>query len=70
MDHRSKCNTYNCKTSRRKHLKNLCNLNLGKDFLDKTLKTCSIIEEIHGIGFIKILKDIKCSSKDIIFRWY
>ena len=37
-DHRLKSTTYKYKTSRRKHRKDICDLRLGKDFLDMTPK--------------------------------
>lgn len=53
MDHRLKSKTYKYKTSRRKHRKDICDLGLGKDFLDMTPKIWSIKEDTDNLNFIK-----------------
>ena len=53
MDHRLKSTTYKYKTSRRKHRKDICDLGLGKDFLDMTPKIWSIKEDTDNLNFIK-----------------
>lgn len=42
---------------------NLCDLELGKDFLDVALKAWSIKEQIDKLYFIKVKN---CSSKDTV----
>ena len=42
MDPKSKCEIQKYKATKRKHRKNICDLVLDRDFLDKTLKAQSI----------------------------
>lgn len=50
MDHNPKCKTWNYKLPE----ENLCDLGLGKDFLDVIPKAPSVKEQINALDFNKI----------------
>lgn len=63
IDHRHKCKSYNYKSFSRKQEK-LCDLGLGKKFLDRTPRTWSIRKKIINWTSIKPKTKKVCASKD------
>ena len=62
MHHRSKSQILIYKNFRRNHTSSLCDLELGRDFLDMTLKAQSMEINIDELDFIKIKKCLLCKG--------